>query len=158
MIEITEKSGHSDASHLNHVACARGCEHFKATNYYMAADQFVESLEYWPEDPQAWMALGNCFDEIGKPKKAEYCFRRSVELLPGKDKLRLKVQYNLANSIFDQDRFDEAINLYRMIPGNHPIGDRAQKNLMLAVDLQQKQESGEGDLAQPAAAVDLKSE
>ena len=139
MIEIVDKSGHSDSSDLNHAAYRRGCDHFNATNFYMAAGEFVEALEYWPEDPQAWMALGNCFDEVGKPKKAEYCYRRSVELSPEND--RPNVQYNLANSVFDQDRFDEAISLYRMIPESHPVGDRAQRNLMLALDLQKKQEA-----------------
>jgi len=143
MIELTDKSGHSDSVDLNHAAYGRGCVHYKATNYYLAADEFVESLDYWPEDPQAWMALGNCYDEIGKPRKAEYCYRRSVELSPENDKP--KVQYNLANSIFDQERLEEAISLYRMIPEGDPVSDRAQKNLMLAIDLQREQEAeGEG--------------
>lgn len=139
MIDITDKSGHADSAGLNHAAYGRGCEHYQATNYYMAANSFVESLEYWPEDPQAWMALGNCFDEIGKPKKAEYCYRRSVELSPVKDKP--KVQYNLANSLFDQDRFEEAISLYSVIPEGDPAHDRAVKNLKLASDLLRKQEA-----------------
>ena len=147
MIELTDKSGHSERSDLNHAAYGRGCEHYKATNYYMAANEFVEALEYWPEDPQAWMALGNCFDEIGKTKKAEYCYRRSVEFSPENDKP--KVRYNLANSIFDQDRFDEAISLYRMIPEGHYVSNSAQKNLMLAINLQRKKEAEQDAVSNP---------
>ena len=137
MIEITDKSAHSDSDDQNHAAYGRGCKQYKVTNYYMAIAEFVAALEYWPEDPQAWMALGNCFDEIDKPKKAEYCYRRSVELSPENDKP--KVRYNLANSIFDQYRYDEAIVLYRMIPEDDPVREQAQKNLQLAIDLRRKQ-------------------
>ncbi|MEM7601580.1 MAG: tetratricopeptide repeat protein [Verrucomicrobiota bacterium] len=137
MIEITDNSLHDHSGELNHAAYRLGCEHYNATNFYMASTAFVESLEYWPEDPQAWMALGNCFDEIGNPKEAEYCYRKSVELSPGKD--ISKVRYNLANSIFDQNRFEEAIILYRMIPEDDPVSNQAQKNLTLAIDLLRKQ-------------------
>ena len=154
MIEIADKSGHSDSGDLNHAAYGRGCEQYKATNYYMAADEFVAALEYWPEDPQAWMALGNCYDEIGKPKKAEYCYRKSVDLSPDNDKP--KVQYNLANSIFDQDRFDEAISLYRMIPDDDPVREQAQKNLQLATDLLRKQEAEQDGAGQAPTRAESK--
>ena len=146
MIELTDKSEHPDRSDLNHSAYVEGCARYKVQNFYLAADSFTEALEYWPEDPQAWMALGNCFDEIGKPKKAEFCYRRSVEYSP--EDAKPKVQYNLANSIFDQDRFDEAIALYRLIPEADPVREQAQKNLQLAIDLRQKQQAEQGGAEQ----------
>ena len=78
MIEIVDNTGNLDANDRNHSAYLRGVEHYKATNFYLAAQSFSEALGYWLEDPQAWFALGNCYDEMGKPKKAERCFRTAL--------------------------------------------------------------------------------
>lgn len=96
----------------------------------MAAQAFSESLEYWLEDPQAWFALGNCYDEIEKPKKAEACYRKSLEYSP--DESIQDVYYNLANGLYDQGRYSEAIELYKKILPESSIYKKAQTNLALA--------------------------
>ncbi len=78
MIEIADKSEHPDARDLNHAAYGRGIECKKATNFYLAIQAFTESLGYWPQDPQAWFALGVCYDEILKPSKGEYSCRKAL--------------------------------------------------------------------------------
>lgn len=147
MIELADKSEHPDASDRNHSAYLRGVEHFKATNFHLAAESFSEALEYWPADPQAWFALGNCYDEMGKPRKAEHCFRTSLEH-SSPEKLP-DVYYNLGNSLYDQTNFDAAIELYRQIPDNHPIYEKARKNLKSARDLLEKQQAEKASEQQP---------
>lgn len=139
MIKNLDNTGHVNASDLNHSAYLHGVEHFKATNFYLAAQSFSEALEYWPDDPQAWFALGNCYDKIGKPRKAEHCFRTSLKHSPP-EKVS-DVHYNLGNSLYDRNDFDAAIELYRQIPDAHPIYEMAQKNLKRARYLLEKQQA-----------------
>ena len=157
MIEIADKSDHPDASDRNHSAYGDGVEHFKATNFYLAARSFSEALEYWPEDPQAWFALGSCYDEMGKPRKAEHCFRTSLEHSPP-EKFP-DVCYNLGNSLYDQNDFDAAIELYRQIPDGHPIYEKAQKNLRSARELLEKHQAEQvADDQLPATGYPLRVE
>jgi len=130
MIEISDRSTHPHASKLNHAAYGRGCEHFNRANYYLAVEEFETALEYWPGDWQAWFALGNCWDEAFKPKKAESCFRKSLELSP-QEKIP-NAYYNLGNSLYDQNRLEEAIECYNLVPENHPLNEAACENSKLA--------------------------
>lgn len=59
------------------------------------------------------MALGNCEDELNKPKAAESCFRRALKYC--EDQNRTAIRFNLANSLLDQERQAEAIELYEQI-------------------------------------------
>lgn len=139
MIEIVDNTGHLDANDLNHSAYLRGVEHFKATNYYLAAQSFSEALGYWLEDPQAWFALGNCYDAMGKPKDAERCFRTALDHSPP-EKMP-DVHYNLGNSLYDQGRFLTAVDFFEKIPKNHPIYREAQKNRSRALEQLAEQEA-----------------
>ena len=73
------KEFNPNASELNHKAYKTGCENYNQGYFKKGAQSFTESLEYWPEDPQAWFALGNCYDELNKPAKAEHCYRESLQ-------------------------------------------------------------------------------
>lgn len=130
MKKYTAKALHPDASELNHAAYKRGCALFNDENYYKAKLAFKEALAYWPKDAQAWLALGNCEDELNKPKAAERCFRRALEYCEDQD--RNAIRFNLANSLLDQERHGEAIELYEQIPGDSDVYARAQRNLSLA--------------------------
>ena len=143
MIAIADNTGHPDASDRNHSAYLCGVEHYKATNFYLAAQSFSEALEYWLEDSQAWFALGNCYDEMGSPRKAEQCFRAALEHSPPK-KLP-DVYYNLGNSLYDQNQFAAAIDFYRMIPDGHQAYVDAQKNLSRAGELNEKRKAEQTD-------------
>ncbi len=118
------------ASELNHEAYVAGCEFFENSQFKKASRSFQESLEYWPKDPQAWMALGNCYDELSKPKDAEKCFRRT--LLYCEDKNRDDILYNLGNSLFDQDRYSEAIQEFEKVSDEAAAYTLAQKNVLTA--------------------------
>ncbi len=80
------------------------------------------------KDSQTWMALGNCHDELNKPKAAEECFRRALQYCSGKD--RDGICFNLANSLLDQERFEDAMELYEVIPpqSNFTQGSRSAGN------------------------------
>src|ERR1700759_1114708 len=100
MNKYIAKALHPDASELNHQAYKAGYALFRDENYHKAKLAFEEALRYWPKDPQAWMALGNCHDELNKPKAAEKCFRRALKYCEGKN--RDAVRFNLGNSLLDQ--------------------------------------------------------
>ena len=126
----TEKSMMPEASDLNHKSYVEGDKHYKKKNYKRARQAFEVSLEYWPEDPQAWFALGNCFDELNKPKKAEKCFRTA--LLYMQDEESSDVYFNLGNSLYDQGKLVEAIKFYKMVSGQSSSYWYAQRNLKRA--------------------------
>ena len=115
------------ASDLNHKAYKSGCEHYKRGHYKKAAKAFSESLEYWPEDPQAWFALGNCHDELNKPKKAEACFRKSLRFT-ATDR-QPDVLFNLGNSLLDQGKIEEAIGCYVKVSAQSQAYRAAQINM-----------------------------
>src|SRR5688500_8873354 len=96
----TAKAFQPDASNLNHEAYKSGCAFFKRGRYKKAVSAFEEALSYWPKDAQAWMALGNCYDELKTPADAEKCFRRA--LMYCRDKDRDGILFNLGNSLLDQ--------------------------------------------------------
>jgi tetratricopeptide (TPR) repeat protein len=132
MKKYTEKSLAPDASDLNHKYYVEGCEQYKNGSFNEAATSFHEAIEYWPKDPQAWLALGNSYDELQKPKEAEKCFRKA--LLYCKPENKDDYTYNLGNSLLDQGKFKEAIKCYTSINQSAEIFEKAQKNLAIAKD------------------------
>jgi Flp pilus assembly protein TadD len=130
MKKYTAKALHPDASDLNHAAYKHGCELFRQGEFTKARAAFEEALEYWPKDFQAWMAAGNCCDELNKSEAAERCFRRALQY--SDDKYRDDIRFNLANSLMDQECFDEAIKLYEDVSPNSDVYSKAQRNLSLA--------------------------
>jgi tetratricopeptide (TPR) repeat protein len=103
----------------NHVAYVRRDKKFKERRYADAAKYYLVALEEWPEDWMAMNALGNCYSEMKKPRKAELFLRRAIENAPADEHLNLI--YNLGNALFDQGRFDEAIQQYLEVPREHKI-------------------------------------
>ncbi len=124
------KESRPDASELNHEAYGKGCSHYEKGNYKRAKLAFESSLEYWPEDPQAWFALGVCFDALKKPTRAEECFRNA--LMYSQEEKKPDVYYNLGNSLYDQDRFAEAIGFYEKVTAQSTPYWMAQRNLARA--------------------------
>ena len=125
-----DKSELPEASDLNHKSYGEGVTLYKEGNFQRAKRAFEESLEYWPEDPQAWFALGNCFDEMKKPSKAENCFRSA--LVYAQEEKKSDVYFNLGNSLYDQEKLDEAIECYLKVLAQSGAYPAAQKNLRRA--------------------------
>jgi len=76
------------------------------------------------------MALGNCYDEPRRPKDAEKCLKRALAYCGNKH--RSTIQFNLGNSLFDQERYNEAISHYQEVPKASDIFAKAQKNRVRA--------------------------
>ncbi|WPD24576.1 MAG: tetratricopeptide repeat protein [Candidatus Electrothrix scaldis] len=101
---------------------------FKKSDYKLAIKAFKNALTQRKDDSEALMALANCYAEIGKPQKAERYLRESIRIKP----LKAYV-YNLANALFDQGKFRDAIEMYEAILyQNKQLDDLARKNLKLA--------------------------
>lgn len=130
MKKYADNASHPAASALNHEAYKCGCELFAGGKYQRAKLAFKEALAYWPQDPQAWMALGNCEDALNKPKRAETCLRQALLYCSEQD--LNAIRFNLANSLLDQQRHAAAIELYQLIPGDSEVYGAAQRNLSIA--------------------------
>ena len=130
----SNKEDDPNASELNHQAYEAGCEHYDQGNFKRRIKSFKESLEYWPEDPETWLALGNCYDELNKPAKAEQCYRESLHFTaPDRQSSAL---YNLGNSLLDQAKFLEAIECYIKVSAQSSSYRAAQINIMRAKNKQ----------------------
>lgn len=114
----------------NQAAYLRGDKLFKQGKFADAATFFRVAIEEWPEDWQAMWALGNCFSELKKHRKAEEQFKTAVEFAPSEELPNL--HFNLGNALFDQGKYLEAIEQYRQVPSGHHIARSAGNNIALA--------------------------
>ncbi len=114
----------------NHAAYLKGDAFWKQGRFKEASLWFLAAIAEWPDDYQAFWALGDCYAELKKPRKAEQCFRQAIALCPGAD--RAALLFNLANTLFDQKRYASAIALYSEIPTGHALSIKAQRNAFLA--------------------------
>ncbi len=124
---MKQDSNNPKASDFNHELYKSGCKYYKEGNYKKAKKAFSESIKYWPEDPQAWFALGNCYDELNAPAKAEESFTKSLNFTAKENKS--DVFYNLGNSLLDQAKFVEAIDCYTQVFAQSSVYRMAQINL-----------------------------
>lgn len=113
---------------------ALGIFFFKKHDFDSAKSSFKKSVRSRPDDIQALLAIGNCYDELRRPKLAERYFARALKHL-GKDKNKLRnaIVLNLGNALFDQGRMNEAIKQYKKLK-NAPldIQQKAKRNIALA--------------------------
>lgn len=126
---------------LNHSWYIIGCIFYERLDYDSAISAFQNSLEDWPEDAEAIIALANAYSQINDPKKAGNLLTDGLNKMPNDERLI----YNLANALFDQAKYIESIKLYEKISSsNHLIYSRAQKNLSLAKIRQKKNQRSMG--------------
>ncbi len=114
----------------NHAAYLKGDMLFRQRKFVNACEQFKIAIEEWPEDWQAMWALGNCYAELRKPRKAEAQFKAAIALAPADELPNL--HFNLGNSLFDQGKYDAAVAQYRQVPEGHHIALSAANNIALA--------------------------
>ena len=114
-----KKEEDTEAGEINHHLYGKGCLYFERGAFREAISSFREALEYWPEDSEAWLALGNCYDACGKPRKAEKCYRMSIEYQT--DKTRDIALFNLGNALYDQRLFADAIECYEKVSSTSKI-------------------------------------
>lgn len=121
----------------NHAWYCVGDVLYRQGKFEGSKNAFKKSLKIRPDDVQALMAIGNCYDELKKPKFAERYFIRALNHLDqNKERTKPKreaIILNLANALFDQGRMREAFNLYKKLDkAPLEIRRKAKKNLALA--------------------------
>ncbi|MGA8205108.1 MAG: tetratricopeptide repeat protein [Woeseiaceae bacterium] len=100
-----------------------------------ALKAFRKSVNYWDEDPDAYWAIGECYSELERPRMAERYFSKALPYAALRD--RPLIIYNLGNSLFDQGRFEAAIDAYRKVcrsrvPGLNTVRKLAKSNIKAA--------------------------
>lgn len=113
----------------NHAWYIVGDIYNKQGKHDCAIEAYHRSLQEWSEDSQSYWALGDIHSNLGNHVEAERFFRRALEIEPNSEVLK----YNLANALFDQGKFREAVPLYeKTIRGEPKLAGKARKNLKLA--------------------------
>ncbi|MDX1733498.1 MAG: tetratricopeptide repeat protein [Halioglobus sp.] len=130
MTQYADKSQHPDALARHRAACADGRSHYSERDFARASRDFETALEYQPEDPLAWFALGNCHDAMNSPARAEVCYRMSLKYAA--PEAVADVYYNLGNSLFDQQKYQLALDCYARVGEQSKAFAAAQKNMLLA--------------------------
>ncbi len=128
------KENLDDGGDNNHELYGKGCAYYNKEDYRNAIKAFSEALEYWPEDGQAWLALGNCYDSCQKPRRAEQCYRKAVQFSTNTGRDRDSALYNLGNSLYDQLLFSEAIECYEKVSKSSKAWGAAKFNRQKAAN------------------------
>jgi tetratricopeptide (TPR) repeat protein len=94
-----------------------------------ARSAFLKSLRSGKGDIQAMWALGNCYSALRKHHLAAKYFQRALGIEPE----NMDIRFNFANALFDQGKFEDAIEHYEFVckSGMGPI-KKARININLA--------------------------
>ena len=114
---------------LNHAWYVVGDIYFRNKDFKRAVHAFKHSLDAWQEDSDAYLAIGNCYDELCEYTAAEDHFRKALEINPKCE----RSMFNLGNMLFDQEKYQEAIECYKeVVNSDTVVGKRSYKNIKLA--------------------------
>jgi tetratricopeptide (TPR) repeat protein len=119
-----EMDENAEARH--HEYYVLGCKAYNVLEFHKTVALFKHALAYGAEDPSAWMVVGNGYDELKRPRKAEFAFRNALQQSDEKDKEG--ILFNLGNSLFDQQRYREAIARYNILRPGSQRWHLAQRN------------------------------
>ena len=112
----------------NHGWYVAGDFYYRKGDFEAAARAFEKSIADRPDDHEALIALANCYFELGMPILSEKYLRAAKRYSDD-----AVVIYNLGNALFDQGKYDEAIEIYKEIASESgEIFDLAQKNMRTA--------------------------
>lgn len=128
--QYEDKSAHPKSAEFHNEAYVEGCTLYGEHGFAQARRSFETALEYKPDDPQAWFALGNCHDAMRSPAKAEVCYRMALKF--SEPDAFSTVYYNLGNSLLDQQKYAEAIEFYTKVSSASTAFQAACKNAALA--------------------------
>ena len=127
----------SDANHAWYIV---GDALYKSKKISAAAAAFRRAIRAYPQDAQAFWALGNCCSELGKPTLAERYFRKGLKFASAAD--RPKLTFNLGNALFDQQKYGAAKKEYKKIGKKDTRLRKLAQNNIRAVDIKLKGNKG----------------
>ena len=87
---------------------------YRAGEVLSALEKFRNALQLAPGDVDTLWALGDCYSDLGRPRKAEN-FYRKARIGVGR-KRRGDLVYNIANALLDQCRPAAALRFYQQVP------------------------------------------
>ncbi|MCL2873015.1 MAG: tetratricopeptide repeat protein [Betaproteobacteria bacterium] len=122
----------------NHAWYLLGDAFYNTQNHEAALDAFIRSIRNRKDDVQALFAIGTSYSELKKPRLAERYLRKSLYyyFCPRgymRPSFKYDIIYNLANSLFDQKRYQDAIALYMEVDNpNISVYKMALKNRKIA--------------------------
>jgi tetratricopeptide (TPR) repeat protein len=108
-----------------------GASVYELGDYYVALYCFKRAARFNAYDDACMLAIGNCYERLGKPKLSEKWFNIAMKFATD-DESKDAAKYNLGNSFFDQKKYDAAIECYKSVATRKDeIGVLARKNLKL---------------------------
>lgn len=132
----------SDSNHAWYVV---GDILFKKGLYKEAIAAFRKSLRNRLDDYQASWAIGESYSLLGRPRIAERYFRQAL-LQAKSESDKSSLIYNLGNALFDQRKYEDAINAYKNVSQkNKTIFKLASKNALTALSKLQRRKTLSGN-------------
>lgn len=119
---------------LNHAWYLVGDAYYRQGKFQFAISAFKRAIEDWPEDKEAILALSNSYSESSLPEKSEQTLRDGLKKWPNNE----QYIYNLANALFDQRKYQEAISLYKSLGDKSEFAVQAKINVKLARNMMKR--------------------
>ena len=131
MLDVSSQKLHAEYKFdPNHSWYVIGDLYSKRNDFENALLAFRRALRSWTRDSQSLWAIGDCYSALEQHKFAERYYRRALEITPKNKELI----YNLANSLFDQQRYEDAISMYKSLGRcSANLRASASKNMKLAL-------------------------
>lgn len=110
-----------------HLACyAEADALYRKGEVLRALKSFRDALVLAPGDVDTLWALGDCYTDLGEPRRAERFYRKARAGAAWRE--RGDLLYNIANALLDQRRPAAALRLYRLVPPKASSFKLARKN------------------------------
>jgi tetratricopeptide (TPR) repeat protein len=93
-----------------------GLAHVGQKAYSDAVGPLTQVTQLSPEFPGAWVALGDCYRQLGEPEKALAAYEKNLALEPA----NATAAYNSGLILFEQNRIDEAQARFEAGLAAHP--------------------------------------
>ena len=103
---------------------------FKLGRFRAALRLFQAAVVADPQDGDAYMAIGNCWDALKKPKNAQDAFLKALDLVD--NQLKPSVMFNLGNALMDQGNYAEAIAVFSGVPKGSVVAEKCARNIGVA--------------------------